>query len=559
LEEDFESDRAAAILASLGDLPPAEARRSLEAVVRDRRHTPANRLSALALFGRGIDPVAPGPLLALVQALEDGPILADALRRAGKYPKLPAVAVLTPKLSSPDAEVRAAAIEALGELRAEEGRDPVPELLLDQDVRVRRAAAAAAGKLGARRAIEPLLKLVTDADPAVRRASLDSLRLLREPRTVPLAVAALGDREVELKALECLGELGGPAQARAVVELAKHIPSAAVTAAAVGVLTAWRDREGLTAAQRQELDGAVAEVHGGNGILVRWDVSGPVPPQVAPQIVERGAPTGGRTQLATGAEARVPLAPKGATKDAVWFASTEVVVPEPAAVEFLASSTGSLQVWLNGRSLHRRDQARSFQADSDRFAGVLAPGANRLLVQVGPSGAGVEFHLRFRRKSATAEHERLTQAALSRAGSSERGRKLFFDADKSQCLKCHRLGNEGEGIGPELTGVGSRFARISVVEAILEPSRTIAPSFGTLTIALKNGKVLTGVKVAETETTLTLADIQGQKHPLAKADVEDQRPSTVSSMPEGLEKRFTEDEFIDLIAFLMGQKEGRVP
>jgi quinoprotein glucose dehydrogenase len=72
----------------------------------------------------------------------------------------------------------------------------------------------------------------------------------------------------------------------------------------------------------------------------------------------------------------------------------------------------------------------------------------------------------------------LTQSALTRAGDRERGRKLFFDSDKSLCLRCHRLGDQGERMGPELTGVGSRFSRIYVVESILEPSRTIAPSFG---------------------------------------------------------------------------------
>src|SRR5207237_378908 len=100
----------------------------------------------------------------------------------------------------------------------------------------------------------------------------------------------------------------------------------------------------------------------------------------------------------------------------------------------------------------------------------------------------------------------------------QRGRQLFLDAEKSLCLKCHRLGDRGERIGPELTGVGSRFSRIYLVESILEPSRTIAPSYGTLGITLQNGKVLTGVKVAETATTITLADNQGQKHTLAKAD-----------------------------------------
>jgi putative membrane-bound dehydrogenase-like protein len=565
LADEHQPDRVAALIASLGDQPAHEARPLLEAVVRERRHSAANRQAALALFARGLDGDASAALMALAQALEDGPVLADALRRTSKFPKLPAAPVLAGKLNSPDAEVRAAAVEALGELRAAEEGERILPLLQDKDPRVRRAAAIAAGQLGVRQAVELLLKLGADADPAVRRAGLGALRRLREPRAVPLAVAALADRGSELTALECLGDLGGPGQAGAVAELARSNPSAEVPAAAVRVLTSWRDRAGLPAARRQELDRAVAEVHGGTGILVRWNVRGPLPAQDAAQLIEQfagagppGGPTGWHTHFATGTEARVLLAPKGAGSDAVWFAHTEVTVPEATAVEFLASSRGVLRVWLNGRPVHRRDQPRTFQTDSDRFTATLARGANRVLVQVGPASP-VEFHLRFRRKSARAEHERLTQAALSRAGNPERGRKLFFDAEKSQCLKCHRVGDQGERVGPELTGVGGRFSRIYLVESILEPSRTIAPSFGTLVVTLKNGKELTGVKVAETDSTLTLADNQGQKHTLAKADVEEQRPSALSSMPEGLEKRLTEDEFVDLIAFLVSQKQGRGP
>jgi quinoprotein glucose dehydrogenase len=54
---------------------------------------------------------------------------------------------------------------------------------------------------------------------------------------------------------------------------------------------------------------------------------------------------------------------------------------------------------------------------------------------------------------------------------------VFFDAGKGSCFKCHRVGEEGGRIGPELTGLGRRFSRVHLVEAILEPSRTIMPAF----------------------------------------------------------------------------------
>jgi putative membrane-bound dehydrogenase-like protein len=567
LRDEYQPGRAAAILASLSEQPAAGVRPCLEKVVHDNQHSSANRLAALALLVKGLDKAAGAPLLEIARELEDGPVLADALRRMAQYPKLPAGPLLANKLKSLDGEVRAAAIEALGQLQADEGRAMVLQLLQDKDVRVRRAAAGAAGKLRAKAAGEPLLKLLADADAAVRLASLDSLRLLGEPRVVPLAVAALNERALQLKALECLDELGGPAQETAVVNLARHAPTSDIPAAVVRALTAWSAREDVTASQRHSLNRAVAQVHGASGILARWAASGPITDKDAPKIILRLAregktPADWRTLFAAGAEARLVLAPKGSAKDARWFAQTEVAVNTAADVEFFASSRGGLQVWLNGKSIFLRDQPRNFQFDSDRFAGRLDAGANRLLIQAGPSSTGVESvecHMRFRRKSAKAEHEKLTQAALNRPGNAERGRKVFFDKEKSLCLKCHQLSNQGERIGPELTGVGGRFSRIYLVESILEPSRTIAPSFGTIAVTLKSGKLLDGVKVGQSETTLTLADNQGQKHVLAKADIEEQHASAVSSMPEGLELRLTQEEFVDLIAFLASLKESRGP
>src|SRR5262249_22003641 len=175
------------------------------------------------------------------------------------------------------------------------------------------------------------------------------------------------------------------------------------------------------------------------------------------------------------------------------------------------------------------------------------------------SGAkpAAEFQPRLRRKSATAEQERLAQAALSRPGNPERGRQVFLNAEKSQCVKCHRLGDQGERFGPELTGLGSRFSKAYIIESILEPSRTISPSFETLLVSLKSGKVLSGIKIADTDKSITLVDQQAEKHVVPKADIDEERPQPISTMPEGLEKRLSEDEFVDLISFLASLKEVR--
>ena len=138
----------------------------------------------------------------------------------------------------------------------------------------------------------------------------------------------------------------------------------------------------------------------------------------------------------------------------------------------------------------------------------------------------------------------------------QRGRQIFFNAEKSQCVKCHRLGDQGERIGPDLTSIGRRFSRIHLIESILQPSHTVSPSYGTLAVVQTDGRVLAGVKVAETDTTLTVGDNQGTTHVVSKDEIDELQVRAESTMPDGLEKRLTDGEFLDLIAFLVAQTQA---
>jgi putative membrane-bound dehydrogenase-like protein len=158
------------------------------------------------------------------------------------------------------------------------------------------------------------------------------------------------------------------------------------------------------------------------------------------------------------------------------------------------------------------------------------------------------------RKSAPERHTRLTQLALAGGGNAVRGREVYLRAEKSGCTKCHRLGDQGQALGPDLTGAGRRYSRIHIIESILEPSRAIAPAFRNLSVRLKDGQELTGVRVAETESVLTLGDAQSQSHALKKEQIEELQLLELSIMPEGLESALTDAEFVDLVEFLAGQK-----
>ena len=134
---------------------------------------------------------------------------------------------------------------------------------------------------------------------------------------------------------------------------------------------------------------------------------------------------------------------------------------------------------------------------------------------------------------------------------------MFQNAEKSLCLKCHRLGEQGGSVGPDLAGIGSRFSRVHLIESILEPSRAIAPSFETHAVAMVDGRVINGVRITEDDRTLTLGDDQGRTHEIAKSEIDERQAQTKSTMPEGLEKRLNDRELLDLIAFLLAQRKGQ--
>jgi putative heme-binding domain-containing protein len=147
------------------------------------------------------------------------------------------------------------------------------------------------------------------------------------------------------------------------------------------------------------------------------------------------------------------------------------------------------------------------------------------------------------------------QAALVESGNADRGAGVFRkQADRSLCLNCHRLGNEGGKIGPDLTGIDRRFSRIYIIESILDPSRTVAPSYGSHVVALDSGLITTGVKISENEQTLVLGDAEGKIHEIKKSEIEERSEKAISIMPVGIEKRISQREFVDLIAFLVSQK-----
>ncbi len=66
---------------------------------------------------------------------------------------------------------------------------------------------------------------------------------------------------------------------------------------------------------------------------------------------------------------------------------------------------------------------------------------------------------------------------------------------RARCLDCHKFGDKGEGLGPELTTVNSRFRPAEIVESIVLPSKVISDQYKSVTLATQDGKIYGGMPI----------------------------------------------------------------
>jgi putative heme-binding domain-containing protein len=136
--------------------------------------------------------------------------------------------------------------------------------------------------------------------------------------------------------------------------------------------------------------------------------------------------------------------------------------------------------------------------------------------------------------------------AIEHAGDPDRGRAVF----DRECQVCHKLGDRGNAVGPNLAGVRHRTAEEILVN-ILDPNREVSPEFLEYMVALDDGRVVTGLVAAETPNSVTLRAREGAEQTILRKNIEEIRSTGKSLMPEGLEKTVTPAEMKDLIAFLL--------
>jgi putative heme-binding domain-containing protein len=148
------------------------------------------------------------------------------------------------------------------------------------------------------------------------------------------------------------------------------------------------------------------------------------------------------------------------------------------------------------------------------------------------------------------QQARLQQLMGTLAAGDVRRGQLVFHSEKAACYSCHQIGYRGGNVGPDLTRIGSVRSQRDLLEAIVYPSASFVRSFEPVAVATNDGKVYNGLIRGESADELVLATGVNQESKIARREIDEIRPGTVSVMPAGLDQQLAPQELADLIAFL---------
>ncbi len=116
---------------------------------------------------------------------------------------------------------------------------------------------------------------------------------------------------------------------------------------------------------------------------------------------------------------------------------------------------------------------------------------------------------------------------------------------------------EGRGkVGPDLTSIGQVRSERDLLEAIVYPSATLVRSYESVLVITKAGDEHSGDLREDAPDEVLLATGPTTEVRIARSDIAEVRPGTVSVMPQGMDEQLSRQELADLLAFLKNTEWG---
>lgn len=124
---------------------------------------------------------------------------------------------------------------------------------------------------------------------------------------------------------------------------------------------------------------------------------------------------------------------------------------------------------------------------------------------------------------------------------------------QERCAQCHRMGEDGVDLGPNLTEVFRKSAE-TLLHDIVDPNAAVDEAYMSYTVETDDGELYTGIVLQESADFVELRDASGAELRFPRGEISDFRATGLSLMPEDLQLGLDPQAMADLLAYLQEPK-----
>ncbi|MDP1563367.1 MAG: YdjY domain-containing protein, partial [Pirellulaceae bacterium] len=131
------------------------------------------------------------------------------------------------------------------------------------------------------------------------------------------------------------------------------------------------------------------------------------------------------------------------------------------------------------------------------------------------------------------------------------------------CGQCHQFAGRGEKVGPAIDSNG-RASLSQLLSNMVDPNLVIGTDYQARLVATTDGRVLSGLVIEDSAERLVLNLQGGKTASIPRDEIEQEKISPNSLMPEGQTRQLTDQEIADLMSVLVlndpkDRNSGRIP
>ena len=135
-------------------------------------------------------------------------------------------------------------------------------------------------------------------------------------------------------------------------------------------------------------------------------------------------------------------------------------------------------------------------------------------------------------------------------GDAAKGKALV---ESTKCLDCHRIGETGSRLGPDLSGVGTLRSPDLLRRALVMPDADVSPENRFVRVVTRDGVTIVGRLLNQDAFSIQLMNAEQQLKSYSKAALREHTIMDKGLMPSS-EGKLTDTEITDIVSYLQSLK-----